>query len=157
MVKIDNDIFAVNYIKKEYFSTNIDEMDLKRILGFEVPVELLLHSVLAKVYIPDQNYETKQVNDYSLEIVAPGRKQIITFNENLVPVDVQYTVQGNVYYVKFEKHDKEGSGNFPLRMTLRNKKRVLEVNYTNVDPDAELSEDIFLLEHTIPEGFTRVD
>jgi len=132
-------------------------MDFKRILGFEVPVGLLFHSVLAKVYIPDQNYEAKQVNDYSLEIKEPGRKQIITFNENLVPDDVQYTVQDNVYYVNFEKHNQEGSSKFPLRITLRNRKRVLEINYTNVDPDAELSEDAFLLEHTIPEGFIRVD
>lgn len=157
MAKKDNDIVTVNYIKKEYFIENIDQMDFERILGFDVPVDLLLNSVLAKVYLPDQNYEANQIDDYSLEINAPDRRQIINFNESLVPDGVQYTIQENDYDVRFDKHNQEGSSMFPLRITLRNKKRVLEINYFNVDLEAEPSGNEFLPGNIIPEGFTRID
>jgi hypothetical protein len=157
MAKRGNEIFAVLYMKKQYFSTTLDALDFKQVLGFDVPVELLFHSLLAKVYIPDSEYEAEQVDDYNLELQEPGITQRITFNEDLIPVDVLYTFMDDEYNVKFEKHDRIADIEFPLKITLRDRERVLELNYSNVTLNAGVSEETFFLEDIIPEDFTQAD
>jgi outer membrane biogenesis lipoprotein LolB len=157
MVKRGNEIFAVLYTKKQYFSTTVDALDFKQVLGFDVPVELLFHSLLAKVYVPDREYEAEQIDDYNLELREPGITQRITFDEDLIPVSVLYTFMDDEYNVKFEKYNRINDIEFPLKITLTDRERVLELNYSNVTLNAGVSEETFLLEDIITEDFTEAD
>jgi len=160
IIKNGDEVFTYVHQKMEYYVTAAEEADFGMLLGFDIPVKLLVQSLLARVYIPEGEIEARRLDDLHIEITAQEEKEVVRFmNENL-PEEAVYTYndstgQETVYSVSFEQFEDTGILEFPLVIKIKSQKRSLEIRYTSVEPNAAVSVDRFLPGNGDLGGYTR--
>ncbi|HUT66088.1 MAG TPA: DUF4292 domain-containing protein [Spirochaetota bacterium] len=160
VIKNGDEVFTYVHQKMEYYQTAAEEADFGMLLGFDIPVKLLVQSLLARVYIPEGEIEARRLDDLHIEITAQEEKEVVRFRNEDIPEEVMYTYkdstgQETVYSVSFEQFEDTGVLEFPLVIKIKSQNRSLEIRYTTVKPNAAVSVDRFLPGNGDLGGYTR--
>jgi hypothetical protein len=160
VIKNGDEVFTYVHQKMEYYVTAVEEADFGMLLGFDIPVKLLVQSLLARVYIPEGEIETRRVDDLHIEITAQEEKEVVRFGKEDLPEEMVYTYkdspgQETLYSVSFEQFEETGVLVFPLVIKIKSQNRRLEIRYTTVEPNAAVSADRFLPGDEVFGGYSR--
>ncbi len=157
VIKKSNNILAVIYLKKAYHSFGLEDMDFNSLIGFDIPTDVLLNSLLAKVYIMGSCTEVSQAEYSQLYIEGDKGSERVIFNDDSFPVEIHYTFHDDLYLVTFSKYNVVNDSLFPYRITIKNENRILEINYTEIDIDTSIDDNAFSIDSTVLKDFTELN
>lgn len=153
VVKNGQRVLTVVHTSKESNIQSYDEFDLQRMTGLSIPKELLLSSVIGKVYLGEGSREISRSGQSTLIVKTPLIQSDIHFGRERLPTRVKYVSARYSYELSFTKFETSGAVTFPLKITLKDTLRMLTVNYSNPLINIELEEKDFLIENQSIESF----
>ena len=158
ILKNRDDVYTYVHQKGEYYEDTVSDADFGTLLGFDVPVKLLLSSLLARIYLPDGELKARMIDERQLEIVTLYENEVIRFGATNLPETIEYTKNdGQVYIVSFEQFEQKGSLLFPLVIKIKGMGRSLEIRYTSIEPNTAISGALFSPGKNDLEGYEKRD
>jgi len=164
VVKTQDEVYTYIHPEKTYFVTPVDEADFGTFLGFEVPVRFLFHSLLGRVYLPQESSGSRMIDERHLEIKGRAEEEIVRFGPKGLPEGLEYhraggPESGDIYRVNFDKYEVSGSASdqqpFPMVVTVKSGKKSLEIRYSVVTVNGEIKEGVFTPEDTEFSGYKK--
>jgi hypothetical protein len=156
VIKREEDVLAVIYIKKNYYSLHYEDLDFSKMTGFPIPKELLVSSLLGKVFIYEEQKDISSPQDHALLIIGDDGQETIHLNSDFQPVKVQYLFSSDAFLVTFSKFQSHENLSFPKKITLENEQGTLEINYTNISLNSAIADQAFSVDATLLENFSEV-
>jgi hypothetical protein len=129
-----------------------DEFDLKKITGLSIPKELLLSSIIGKVYLGEGNRELFMSGKSTLVVKTPQVRSDVDFGRDGLPYRVKYLSNLYNYELSFIKFEKPEDIPFPLKIVLKDASRMLTVNYSSFSINIELNPEDFLIDEKLIAG-----
>lgn len=157
ILRNDEEVLAVLHFKKGYYSFNYENLDFKDLTGFDIPKEVFVHSVLGKIYM--FNGELKKSHRRAKYLIIEGTNVIeeIFFNRDLLPARTVYTFQSHTYKIKFSMFKNYQGNLFPNKITIRNQKNSLDINYTAVNINSIPEKNQFIFDRSTLKEFTKLN
>lgn len=157
IIKSGEQVLAVVHHRREYYLLSYDELDLQKLAGFSIPKELLLSSMMGKVYVAGGNREVSRVDSFTLRVKTAGMQSKIHFREDWLPDRVLFISSLDTYELFFTKFEASRTAPFPLKITLKNSGRMLTVTYSEPSINVDVGEESFLIGTEGLEEFRRAN
>ncbi|MBN2322583.1 MAG: DUF4292 domain-containing protein [Spirochaetes bacterium] len=160
ILKRRDEIYMYVHPEKSYIVTPVDEADFGTLLGFEVPVRFLFHTLLGRVYMPKESPRARMIDERHLEITAPDEEEIVRFGPELLPEGIEYRSKeigeiGDIYRVSFDKYETSEGQPFPMVIIVKSGEKSLEIRYLRVSVNKEIGEAAFTPEDADFTGYTN--
>jgi hypothetical protein len=155
IVRNAEEIVAVLYTKKEYYRLQYSSLDIEKLTGLEIPKEILMPSLLGKVYTGTGSGIVSTVNANTLQIDNGDFTQDVFFNETLLPIRTLFRLAHGSYNLIFNNFLKLQDTQFPQKIIVKNNDRFLEISYTSVLINQELDFRSFQIDELNLTDFNR--
>jgi hypothetical protein len=156
IVRTGEEIIAVLHTKKEYYRLQYSSLDIEKLTGLNIPKEILMPSLLGKVYTGTGSGIVSSVDAYTLQIDNSDFQQHVYFDETLFPVRTLFRLTQGSYNLFFSNFLKLHDGQFPQKITIENNERFLEISYISVLINQELDIGSFQIDDLNLTDFNRV-
>ncbi len=143
IVRNEEEIIALLYTKKEYYRLQYSSLDIEKLTGLDIPKEILIPSLLGKVYTGTGSGIVSSVDAYTLQIDNGDFTQDVFFNETLLPIRILFKLAHGSYELVFNNYLKLQDIQFPKKITVQNNDRFLEISYTTTLINQELDVRLF--------------
>ncbi|MFW6180989.1 MAG: hypothetical protein ACOC8N_04505 [Spirochaetota bacterium] len=141
LVRRDELVYAAVHPRRQYLEVAYDEADLGALAGFDLPRDLVIHTLMGKVYVERASGQGENAGGRiagaggdTLVIGGTNLETRVIFDREMVPRAVEYRVAGDTLTVTFGKHLEEQGVAFPRRIHLRGGEgsTTLEITYSAV-------------------------
>lgn len=149
VVKNGERVLTVVHTRGESNLQSYDEFDLQKMTGLSIPKELLLSSIVGKVYLGKGGREISSGGQSVLIVKTPLIRSDVHFGRDRLPDRVKYISSMYTYELSFAKFEKSGDASFPLKVILKDTSRMLTVNYSSPLINMELEEKDFLIDEKL--------
>ncbi|GEM_PF-1455438 len=139
-------VLAVMHYRKAYYSASWEEINMKKITGFDIPRELLISTVMGKVYAENTDCRTEG-DVLILEGAGAYREHRVYFKDEVIS-RVVYGFEESEYEVLFQKYRAVEGIEFPQKIVVEmsGEGSVLEILYSQVDLNRVSETDDFSLD-----------
>lgn len=149
VVKNGERVLTVVHTRGESNLQSYDEFDLQKITGLSIPKELLLSSIVGKVYLGEGSREISRSGQSTLVVKTSLVQSDVHFGRDKLPDRVKYISSIYTYELSFTKFETSGDASFPLKVILKDTSRMLTVNYSSPLINMELEEKDFLIDEKL--------
>ncbi len=153
-IKNGSDVLIVRHMKKEFYLMKYDALDLKKLVGIDIPSDLLLPSIVGRVYIEGKE-AVSPLDSTTLLIAGSGMREEIHFDEDYLPTSTTVTFSPDVYTLTLTKFNRYNEVSFPQKISLTAGGKALEINYSEAHINEYTDDSSFNIESSIPHGYTR--
>ena len=157
IIRKAEDVLAVIYTRKEYYTVSYDGFDFQEMIGFELPRDILVSSIAGNVYIINGEAVVSDPDDLSLSIEGEAVRELIRFNKEHLPVEVVYDYGTVLYHISFKKYKIIDNFSFPHKIIIKNEDRMLDINYTDINVNIAVENESFAFDDSVLKGFVRIN
>jgi len=158
IIKNNSEVLVISYIKKEFYSSNYDDFDFRKMTGFDIPKELFTDAILGKVYIINGIIKTSSDNNKSLYVKNDNIAEEIYLNSEFLPSKIFYFTEDGLYEVIFNKYIMINNLMFPAKITIKKKDdMILEINYREANLNNMFKKEALLIDMSILNSYRKVE
>jgi len=149
--------FLILYREKKYYSINNEDLDFTRLIGFELPGEILIPMLMGKVYVGDGGNILSLVDSSTLLIENADFSEEIYFNNLGLPERTLYTYSPLSYDLHYSKFETFYEVYFPKKIAVEDRDRTLNISYSSVIINQDISDETFSIDIKALEHFHRAE
>jgi len=157
IIRKGGDVLAVIYTRKEYYTLSFEDFDFRKMIGFDLPKEILVSAIAGNVYIIEGESVVSDPDNLTLSIEGGAGRELIRFNREYLPVEVKYDYSTALYYIRFDKYKIVDNFYFPHKIIIKNEDRMFEINYTDIDVNIAVENEAFSFDDSVLNGFARIN
>jgi len=157
IVRSDNDVLAVIHNKKEYYTLTFEYFDFREMTGINIPKDILVSSMTGEVHMIKGETAISSPKDLLLSIEGETGLELVRFNNDSLPVEVQFIFETESYIVNYEKYKNIANIDFPHKITIKHDDSRLEINYAEVKLNTVVESTVFDFDGSVPEEYTRMN
>jgi outer membrane lipoprotein-sorting protein len=156
IVKNENVFTAIVYVKKQYIQEPYEELDVVEVTGLRIQKEILLATLMGKVYV-DGGPSVLTSPDASTLIIDchEGEREVVSFDSRMLPSEVTYARDYRKYRTVFHEYMLVDGVYYPKKLSIVYEDQELTANFSDVRVNRSLDSATFQLDDEELGNFER--
>jgi hypothetical protein len=156
LIRSGEDVLLVNHAKKTVSVLRDDDIDVRSLIGLDLPQGFPLDALLGEVFlIEGEGHSIEALDPVVLHINGGEADETVTFSQDLTPEKVRYTSSGQSIFVGFSKYVRVHGEPFPKKISLQKSGTTLDITYTELRLNTAIPDTVFSLQGETA-GFTTI-
>jgi hypothetical protein len=153
LVKSGDSVTALLHMKKRAYQMDYESLSLEALSGLNVHKEILFPALMGKVFVDVKDTVTSSPDAKTLVVESEGFREVVTFNSNWLPQNVEFAMRDDVYTLSFKTFDVVEEIYFPGKISLSNLNRRLEATYREVRINEAIDMELFVIDEESLSGY----
>jgi hypothetical protein len=147
---------VIVYVKKQYIQEPYEELDVMEVTGLRIRKEILLATLMGKVYVDGKNSVLTSPDPSTLIIERhEGQRDVVSFDSRMLPSEVTYAQGYREYSTIFNEYMLVDGVYYPKKLSIVHEDQELTANFTDVRVNGSLDSAFFQLDDAELGNFER--